>query len=42
MRNRLIHAYFQVDLTIVWEIAQVELPALKEQIHQILESEGGK
>ena len=42
MRNRLIHAYFQVDLTVVWEIAQVDLPALKEQIRQILESEGGR
>lgn len=40
MRNRLIHAYFQVDLEIVWEIVQVDLPLLKGQIERLVESEG--
>lgn len=40
LRNRLIHAYFAVDLPIVWEIANVDLPILKEQIERILGPEG--
>ncbi|MFQ5814011.1 MAG: DUF86 domain-containing protein [Anaerolineae bacterium] len=37
MRNRLIHAYFKVDLGIVWEITHVDLPLLKEQVERFLE-----
>jgi uncharacterized protein with HEPN domain len=37
MRNRLIHAYFEVALEIVWEIAHVDLPLLKEQVERFLE-----
>ena len=36
MRNRLIHAYFAVDLTIVWEITHIDLPLLEVQIERIL------
>ena len=36
LRNRLIHAYFAVDLTIVWEIAHTDLPLLKKQIKRML------
>jgi uncharacterized protein with HEPN domain len=36
MRNRLVHAYFQVDLAIVWEIATLDLPQLREQVEDIL------
>jgi len=28
MRNRLIHGYFDIDTTIVWKTATVEVPAL--------------
>ena len=28
MRNRLIHAYFDVDLQVVWDTATVDLPQL--------------
>ena len=28
MRNRLVHAYFDVNLDIVWETVRKELPAL--------------
>ena len=28
MRNRLIHAYFDVDTDMVWETVQVEIPGL--------------
>ena len=40
MRNRLIHAYFQVDLDIVWEVAGIDLPALKERVEDMLEELG--
>lgn len=36
MRNRLVHAYFQVDLAIVWEIVDVDLPPLKQQVEEML------
>ena len=28
MRNRLIHAYFDIDTDMVWETVQVEIPAI--------------
>lgn len=36
MRNRLIHAYFQVDIELVWEIVTTDLPLLKMQIETIV------
>lgn len=35
MRNRLIHGYFAVNLTIVWDTIQHDLPALETQIRAI-------
>ncbi|MDQ5878530.1 MAG: hypothetical protein QG616_1546 [Pseudomonadota bacterium] len=32
MRNRLIHAYFDVDAEIVWKTVTVELPALAAEL----------
>lgn len=40
VRNILIHAYFRVDLFIVWDTAQSDLPRLKQQIVQLLEEMG--
>ena len=37
LRDILIHAYFGVDLQIVWDIVEEELPELKENIIHILE-----
>ena len=37
LRNRIIHAYFDVDLRVVWEIVQGDLPSLKQQVERILE-----
>ena len=37
MRDRLIHAYFGVDLGIVWETIKFRIPELKEQIEKISE-----
>jgi uncharacterized protein with HEPN domain len=28
MRNRLVHGYFDIDATIVWKTATMEVPAL--------------
>lgn len=34
MRNRLIHAYFQVDVELVWDIVCNDLPELRRQLEQ--------
>ena len=36
-RDRIIHAYFNVDLNIVWEIIKEDLPKLKKEISRILD-----
>jgi uncharacterized protein with HEPN domain len=41
MSNRLLHAYFQVDLAIVWEIVEGDLPLLEDQIDRLILSHGG-
>ena len=40
MRQILVHGYFDVDLDIVWNTAQVNLVQLKEQIADILHHMG--
>jgi len=40
IRNILIHAYFRVDLFIVWDTTQSDLPRLKQQVEQLLEEMG--
>ena len=35
MRNRLIHAYFSINLDIVWQTVQEDLPGLIAQLQQI-------
>ena len=37
LRDILIHAYFGVDLDIVWDIIQQKLPTLERQVRQLLE-----
>lgn len=36
MRNMMAHEYFRVNLTIVWETAQNNLPALVEPLKKLL------
>lgn len=36
MRNKLIHAYFGVDLKTVWLTATLDIPPLQEKLQQIL------
>lgn len=38
MRDKLIHGYDDIDLTIVWRVVYIELPKLVKQIKQILET----
>ena len=36
LRDILIHAYFEVDLEIIWDVIRNKLPQLKSQISNIL------
>jgi uncharacterized protein with HEPN domain len=36
MRNRIVHDYFEVDLEIVWQTVQHDLPVLRKQIVALL------
>jgi uncharacterized protein with HEPN domain len=38
MRNRLIHAYFDIDLDILWNTARVEIPGLLGDLRALLAS----
>ena len=37
MRDKLMHEYFGIDLEIVWEVIQREIPPLKPFIQKVLE-----
>lgn len=39
MRNRLIHAYFDVDLDIVWETVKRDIPLLISHLETIIAEE---
>jgi uncharacterized protein with HEPN domain len=38
MRNRLIHAYFDIDHDIVWKTIREYLPAFEKQLREIIDS----
>ena len=38
VRNRSAHGYFTINLQIVWDIVQNDLPSLKTEVEKILES----
>ena len=40
MRNRLVHAYFDIDLDVVWDTVTIAMPELIEQIDGVLRAEG--
>jgi uncharacterized protein with HEPN domain len=40
VRDKLIHDYFGVNIDIVWQIVQDQLPALAEQIGIAMEESG--
>ena len=35
LRNRIVHAYFEIDLTVVWNIVSDDVPALIRQLEEI-------
>ncbi len=39
MRNRLIHAYFDINLTILWETVNDELRSLMDSLRDMLEAD---
>jgi uncharacterized protein with HEPN domain len=39
MRNRLIHAYFDIDLEVVWKTITEDLPPLANELQQVLGAE---
>jgi uncharacterized protein with HEPN domain len=39
MRNRLTHGYDQVDLNILWDTIEYDLPPLITELEKILETE---
>jgi uncharacterized protein with HEPN domain len=39
MRDKLIHDYFGVDYEIVWDVVTQKIPALQQEIEQILQHE---
>jgi uncharacterized protein with HEPN domain len=40
MRNVLIHGYFDIDVDLVWSVAQNDLPKLGAQVRAIVEAMG--
>ena len=36
MRNRIVHAYFDVDLDIVWDTVTINIPALAAELESVL------
>jgi uncharacterized protein with HEPN domain len=36
MRNRLVHAYFDIDVDVVWKTVTIELPPLAKRLRQLL------
>ncbi|RMH00521.1 MAG: DUF86 domain-containing protein, partial [Chloroflexi bacterium] len=41
MRDRLIHGYFGIDYDIVWDVVINKIPALQQDIEEILRNEKG-
>ena len=39
MRNRLVHAYFEIDLRLVWDTVRNDLPPLIERLEPLVPPE---
>ena len=40
MRDKLIHEYFGVNLEVVWQVVERDIPELKQHLTEILSSSG--
>ena len=38
-RDKIIHFYFGVDFSIIWDIATIDIPSLEKKLKAILEQE---
>ena len=39
MRNYIVHEYFQVDNSVVWDVITDDLPLLEQQVKEYIEEE---
>jgi len=39
MRNRLIHAYFEIDLDVLWKTVLEDIPPLIKELEKVLPSQ---
>jgi uncharacterized protein with HEPN domain len=42
MRNQLVHGYFMVDLQVVWNVIERDIPQLRAALEAALDSEAGE
>lgn len=42
MRDRLVHGYFDIDLSVVWESSTVNVPVLQAQVIALVDLLGGE
>jgi uncharacterized protein with HEPN domain len=40
MRHRLVHAYYDVDLDVLWDTVELDLPPLVAELQAALNSDG--
>lgn len=40
LRHRIVHDYFDIDLEIIWQIVQQELPPFKKQLDRLRTEQG--
>ncbi len=38
LRNRIVHAYFGLDLDLIWAIIQTDLPRLQQQVQALIDN----
>jgi uncharacterized protein with HEPN domain len=41
LRNRVVHVYFEIDLSLVWQIVREDVPALIAQLERLVPPEAG-
>jgi len=39
MRNRLVHGYFEIDVSRVWDTVELDLPKLRERIERLVKED---
>ncbi|WP_420156415.1 DUF86 domain-containing protein [Thermoleptolyngbya oregonensis] len=40
MRNRIVHAYFDIDMEVVWQTINQDIPVLVSQLEAVFRQEG--